>query len=125
MTLTYFISAGRRHETFPPKTISASGRERSRAHVSQIASAQTYPARPITLVIPFAPGGANDVIGRVLAPRMRASLGQPIIIETVAGAGGSLGTGRVARAAPDGYTVIVGNGGTHAINGLTSSSTMC
>jgi len=85
--------------------------------VSQVASAQTYPARPITLVIPFAPGGANDVIGRVLAPRMRASLGQPIIIETVAGAGGSLGTGRVARAAPDGYTVIVGNGGTHAING--------
>ena len=52
--------------------------------VSQIASAQTYPARPITLVVPFAPGGANDVIGRVLAPRMRASLGQPIIIETVA-----------------------------------------
>jgi tripartite-type tricarboxylate transporter receptor subunit TctC len=83
----------------------------------RIARAQTYPTRPITLVVPFAPGGANDVFGRVLAPRMRASLGQTIIIETVAGASGSLGTGRVARAAPDGYTLIVGNGGTHAING--------
>jgi tripartite-type tricarboxylate transporter receptor subunit TctC len=69
------------------------------------------------LVVPFAPGGANDVIGRVLAPKMRASLGQSIIIETVAGAGGSVGTGRVARAAPDGYTFIVGNVGTHVTNG--------
>src|SRR5271170_7206556 len=85
--------------------------------VSRIAGAQAYPSRPITLVVPYAPGGANDVIGRILAPGMRASLGQTIIIETVAGASGSLGTGRVARAAPDGYTFIVGNVGTHAING--------
>jgi tripartite-type tricarboxylate transporter receptor subunit TctC len=85
--------------------------------VSRIARAQAYPSRPITLVVPFAPGGANDVIGRVLAPKMRASLGQSIIIETVAGAGGSVGTGRVARAAPDGYTFIVGNVGTHVTNG--------
>ena len=84
---------------------------------SRVAGAQTYPTRPITMIVPFAPGGANDVIGRVLAPRMRASLGQTIVIETVAGASGSLGTGRVARAAPDGYTLIVGNVGTHAING--------
>ena len=84
---------------------------------SRIAGAQAYPSRPITLVVPYAPGGANDVIGRILAPRMRASLGQTIIIETVAGASGTLGTGRVARAAPDGYTLIVGNGGTHAVNG--------
>jgi tripartite-type tricarboxylate transporter receptor subunit TctC len=84
---------------------------------SRVAWAQAYPSRSITLVVPYAPGGANDVIGRILAPRMKASLGQSIIIETVAGAGGSLGTGRVARAAPDGYTFIVGNGGTHAYNG--------
>ena len=84
---------------------------------SRIAGAQAYPSRPITLVVPFAPGGANDVVGRVLAPRMKASLGQTIIIETVAGASGSLGTGRVARAASDGYTFIVGNGGTHVTNG--------
>ena len=81
------------------------------------ARAQTYPTRPITWVVPFAPGGANDVIGRVLAPRMRALLGQPIIVENVAGASGSLGTGRVARAAPDGYTSILGNVGTHVTNG--------
>jgi tripartite-type tricarboxylate transporter receptor subunit TctC len=85
--------------------------------VARVAKAQTYPSRPITLVVPFAPGGANDVIGRVLAPRMRASLGQPMIIENVAGASGSLGTGRVARAAPDGYTSIIGNVGTHVTNG--------
>jgi tripartite-type tricarboxylate transporter receptor subunit TctC len=85
--------------------------------VSRIAWAQDYPTRPITMVVPFAPGGANDVIGRILAPKMRTPLGQTIVIETVAGASGSLGTGRVARAAPDGYTFIVGNGGTHAING--------
>jgi tripartite-type tricarboxylate transporter receptor subunit TctC len=93
--------------------------------VSRVARAQTYPSRPITLVVPFAPGGVSDVIGRILTQRMKASLGQTIIIETVAGASGSLGTGRVARAAPDGYTFIVGNVGTHAINGalFTSSST--
>jgi tripartite-type tricarboxylate transporter receptor subunit TctC len=85
--------------------------------VSRIARAQAYPSRPITLVVPIAPGGANDVIGRILAPGMKASLGQTIIIENVTGASGSLGTGRVARAAPDGYTLIVGNVGTHAING--------
>jgi tripartite-type tricarboxylate transporter receptor subunit TctC len=85
--------------------------------MSRVARSQAYPTRPITLVVPFAPGGASDVIGRILAQRMKASLGQTIVIETVAGASGSLGTGRVARAAPDGYTFIVGNVGTHAING--------
>jgi len=85
--------------------------------VSRIARAQAYPTRPITLVVPFAPGGANDVIGRLLAPRMRTLLGQPIIIENVAAASGSLGTGRVARAAPDGYTSVLGNVGTHVTNG--------
>jgi tripartite-type tricarboxylate transporter receptor subunit TctC len=84
---------------------------------SRIARAQAYPSRAITLVVPYAPGGANDVIGRILAPRMRASLGQTMVIENVAGASGSLGTGRVARAAPDGYTIIIGNNGTQAVNG--------
>jgi tripartite-type tricarboxylate transporter receptor subunit TctC len=85
--------------------------------LSRMAWAQAYPSRPITMVVPFAPGGASDVIGRILAPKMRASLGQSIVIENVAGAGGSLSTGRVARAAPDGYTFIVGNVGTQVTNG--------
>lgn len=85
--------------------------------LSRVAWAQAYPSRPITMVVPFAPGGASDVIARILAPKMRASLGQSIIIENVAGAGGSLSTGRVARAAPDGYTFIVGNVGTQVTNG--------
>jgi tripartite-type tricarboxylate transporter receptor subunit TctC len=85
--------------------------------VSRLARAQTYPARPITMVVPFAAGGPSDVIGRVFAERMRASLGQPIIIENVTGAGGSIGTGRVARAAGDGYTLVLGFWGTHVANG--------
>jgi len=76
--------------------------------LSSIANAQTYPVRPITLVVPFAAGGPTDVVGRIVAERMRSSLGQPIIIENVSGAGGSLGAGRVARATPDGYTAVVG-----------------
>src|SRR6202048_3710026 len=85
--------------------------------VSRLARAQTYPARPITMVVPFAAGGPSDVIGRVFAERMRASLGQPIVIENVTGAGGSIGTGRVARAAGDGYTLVLGFLGTHVANG--------
>jgi tripartite-type tricarboxylate transporter receptor subunit TctC len=84
---------------------------------SRIARAQTYPWRPITVVVPFVAGGALDVFGRVLAERMRASLGQTIIIENVAGATGSLGVGRVARAAPDGHTIVIGYWGTHVANG--------
>jgi tripartite-type tricarboxylate transporter receptor subunit TctC len=78
--------------------------------LSRIASAQTYPSRPITIVVPFPAGGALDVLGRILVERMRASLGQTIIIENVVGASGSLGVGRVARAAPDGYTVVTAIG---------------
>ena len=69
----------------------------------RIARAQAYPTRPITIVVPFPAGGSTDVIGRILAEKMRASLGQTIVIENVGGAGGSIGVGRVARAAPDGY----------------------
>ena len=72
------------------------------------ASAQSYPSRPITLIVPFPPGGSTDVVGRIVAERMRASLGQPVIIENVGGAGGMTGANRVAKAAPDGYTVLLG-----------------
>jgi tripartite-type tricarboxylate transporter receptor subunit TctC len=88
---------------------------------SGIATAQTYPSRPITMIVPFAAGGPMDVVGRVVADRMRASLGQAIVIENVAGAGGSIGVGRVARAAPDGYTLSYGGWPTHVINGAAQS----
>ncbi|MBR1142696.1 tripartite tricarboxylate transporter substrate-binding protein [Bradyrhizobium sp. AUGA SZCCT0431] len=75
--------------------------------------AQTYPSRPITLVVPFPPGGSTDAAARIMAERMRATLGQSIVIENVGGAGGSIGVGRVARAAPDGYTFDIGQWDTH------------
>jgi tripartite-type tricarboxylate transporter receptor subunit TctC len=75
--------------------------------------AQTFPSRQITLVVPFPPGGSTDVAARIMADRMRAPLGQPIIIENVGGAGGSIAVGRVARAAPDGYTIDIGQWDTH------------
>jgi tripartite-type tricarboxylate transporter receptor subunit TctC len=78
-----------------------------------IAQAQSYPSRPITLVVPFPPGGSTDAAARIMAERMRAPLGQTIVIENVGGAGGSIGVGRVARAAPDGYTFDIGQWDTH------------
>jgi tripartite-type tricarboxylate transporter receptor subunit TctC len=87
--------------------------------MSHIARAQTYPSRPITLVVPFPAGGATDPLARVLVEHMKGTLGQTIVIENVAGAGGSLGVGRVARAAPDGYTLSIGHTGTHVFNGAT------
>jgi tripartite-type tricarboxylate transporter receptor subunit TctC len=83
------------------------------------AIAQGYPSRPITMVVPFPAGGSTDVIGRIVSERMRASLGQPIIIENVGGAGGSIGVGRVARASPDGYMLDIGQWDTHVANGAT------
>jgi len=77
------------------------------------AQAQTFPSRSITLIVPFPPGGSTDVAARIMADRMRPILGQPIIIENVGGAGGSIGVGRVARAAPDGYTIDIGQWDTH------------
>jgi tripartite-type tricarboxylate transporter receptor subunit TctC len=85
--------------------------------VSRIARAQAYPTRPITMIMPYAAGGTGDVVGRLLAERMRASLGQPVIIENVTGADGSIGTGRAARARPDGYTIDLGILSTHVLNG--------
>ena len=77
------------------------------------AQAQTYPTRQITLVVPFPPGGSTDVAARILAEHMRARLGQAVVIENVGGAGGSIAVGRVARAAPDGYTIDIGQWDTH------------
>jgi tripartite-type tricarboxylate transporter receptor subunit TctC len=89
------------------------------AVTNDAATAQTYPARPITLVVPFPPGGATDAISRVLTEHMRSSLGQPIVIENVAGAGGNTGIARVWRAEPDGYTLVIGHWGSHVVNGAT------
>jgi len=80
------------------------------------ALAQDWPARPLTLVVPFAAGGSSDAIARIVAEGMRAELGQPVHVENVGGAGGMLGTNRVARAPPDGYQLVLGNIGTHAQN---------
>jgi tripartite-type tricarboxylate transporter receptor subunit TctC len=81
------------------------------------ASAQPYPSRPVTIVVPFAAGGPSDALARILGDRLRASLGQTFVVENVVGAGGSLGVGRAVRAAPDGYTISYGHLGTHVFNG--------
>src|SRR5262245_5855135 len=80
------------------------------------AAAQTYPSRQITMIVPFPPGGSTDVTARIMAERMRPLLGQPVIVENVGGAGGSIALGRVARAAPDGYTIDIGQWDTHVGN---------
>ncbi len=87
------------------------------AGIASAARAEVYPSRPITVIVPFAAGGPTDSLMRVLAEPMRAALGQPLIIENVTGATGSLGVTRVVQAAPDGYTVSIGNTATHVING--------
>jgi tripartite-type tricarboxylate transporter receptor subunit TctC len=85
--------------------------------VPRVARGQAYPSRPITMIVPYPGGAPMDVIGRILAERMRTSLGQPVIIENVSGADGSIGTGRAARARPDGYTIALGAKGTYVMNG--------
>jgi tripartite-type tricarboxylate transporter receptor subunit TctC len=81
------------------------------------AFAEVYPARPITMIVPFVAGGPLDVVGRILGDRMRGALGQSVILENSTGAGGTIGVGRVARAAPDGYTLVLGTWSTHVVNG--------
>ena len=81
--------------------------------VGGIAHAQGYPSHPITMIVPFPAGGPTDTLARVLGERMRVSLGQPVIIETVTGAGASIGVARAAQAAPDGYTLGIGNWTSH------------
>src|SRR5437899_2030285 len=78
------------------------------------ASAQPYPAKPVTMIIPFAAGGPTDVLGRVMAQRMSELLGQQVVVENVGGAGGMTGSKRVADAPPDGYSFVLGTVGTHA-----------
>jgi tripartite-type tricarboxylate transporter receptor subunit TctC len=78
-----------------------------------IASAQDYPSRPITVIVPFPAGGPSDVIARIVAEHMGRTLGQTLVIENVGGAGGTIGSGRVAAAAPDGYTLLAGSMGSH------------
>src|SRR3954464_3047240 len=79
--------------------------------------AQPYPSRPITMVVPFAAGGPTDTLARIVAERMRQSLGQTVIVENTTGAAGSIAVGRVVRAAPDGYTLGIGHWSTHVVNG--------
>ena len=81
------------------------------------AFADDFPSRPITIVVPFSAGGPSDAMARILGERMKMALGQPILVENVTGAAGSIGVGRVVHAAPDGYTVGIGHLGTHVANG--------
>jgi tripartite-type tricarboxylate transporter receptor subunit TctC len=84
---------------------------------SRIAWSQAFPSRPVTIVVPFAAGGPADALARIVGDRMRLALGRQVVIENVAGAGGSVGVGRVVRSPPDGYTVGIGHWSTHVING--------
>ncbi len=81
------------------------------------AHAETFPSRPLTIVVPFAAGGPSDVMSRILAERMKTSLGEAVVVEDVTGAGGTVGVGRVVHSAPDGYTIGFGHLGTHVANG--------
>ena len=83
------------------------------------ATAQTYPSRPVTVIVPFAAGGPTDALARIMAERMRKTLGQPVVVENTTGAAGSIGVGRVARAAPDGTTLGIGQVSTNGFNGAT------
>jgi tripartite-type tricarboxylate transporter receptor subunit TctC len=80
------------------------------------ASAQSWPTRPVTMIIPFAAGGPTDVLGRIFAERMSQVLGQTVVVDNVTGAGGMLGAQKVAQAKPDGYSFLLGTVGTHAVN---------
>jgi tripartite-type tricarboxylate transporter receptor subunit TctC len=127
--MRYLSSVGMRYVTRPLPSILRLVRRRFLGLCGAVlapalvcgAVAQTYPSRPITMIIPFPPGGNVDVVGRVLAERMRGPLGQPIIVENIAGANGSIGVGRTARAQPDGYTIDLGFLGGHVQNGALYS----
>ena len=83
------------------------------------AAAQTYPSRPVTMIVPASAGGPTDAIARVLSERMTANLGGTVLVDNVAGAGGSIGVGKVARATPDGYTLGIGQWSHYVLNGAT------
>ncbi|MCC6534348.1 MAG: tripartite tricarboxylate transporter substrate binding protein BugD [Burkholderiales bacterium] len=80
-------------------------------------AAQGFPTKPVTIVVPFSAGGPTDTLARILSEPLRASLGQPILVDNTTGAGGSIGVGKVARSAPDGHTISIGHWGTHVVNG--------
>jgi tripartite-type tricarboxylate transporter receptor subunit TctC len=82
------------------------------------AIAQSYPSKPITIVVPFSAGGPTDTLARIMGERMRKALGQPILVDNTTGAGGTIGTAKVIKAAPDGYMVSIGHWGTHVVNGV-------
>jgi tripartite-type tricarboxylate transporter receptor subunit TctC len=84
---------------------------------TDVAHAQAFPVRPITIIVPYSAGGPTDAIARILAQRMRDALGQPVIVENIPGASGSIGVGRAIRSAPDGYTICLGTWPTHVLNG--------
>src|ERR1700722_2045586 len=84
---------------------------------SRIASALDYPTRQITIIVPFPPGGPTDLLGRMVGERLQNAFGEPAVVENVPGANGSIGVGRAARAAPDGYTLVMGLWNTHVANG--------
>src|SRR5581483_2482789 len=88
---------------------------------SGLAFAESYPLRSITMIVPYPAGGPTDTIARIMADPLKAALGQSVIVENITGAGGSIGTGRVARAAPDGYTVELAHNQTHVINAVTQN----
>lgn len=87
------------------------------AATASAVAADSFPSKPVTLIVPFAAGGPTDTLARIMADRMGKSLGQPVVADNVTGAAGSIGVGRVARAAPDGYTLSIGHWSTHVVNG--------
>jgi len=88
----------------------------------QVTQAQHYPSRPITMIVPFAPGGSVDTLARILAERMKSTLGQPIVVENIPTAAGTVGVGRLAQAAPDGYTISIGDQTSNVVSSLTSAA---
>ena len=103
-------------KTIARRSLLALAAAASLAAAAPAAIAQTWPARPVTMIIPFAAGGPTDVLGRIMAERMSQILGQQVVVENVGGAGGMTGTARVSRGSPDGYTFVLGTVGTHAVN---------
>ncbi|HEX3631529.1 MAG TPA: tripartite tricarboxylate transporter substrate-binding protein, partial [Casimicrobiaceae bacterium] len=89
--------------------------------VSRSAFAESFPSRPVTVIVPFAPGALNDIVARLLSDVIGKTLGQPVVVENLTGADGTIATNRVARATPDGYTIMVGNWNTQVANSLIYS----
>ncbi len=108
--------------TFPLRRFSCSALAVAALAAATVAAfAQTYPSRPVTVIVPFAAGGPTDVLARIITDKMQAPLGQPIVIEDMGGAGGGIAATHVARAAPDGYTLEIGNNGSNLLVGALYS----